>query len=114
MNPGGRRCPLGPSFRGLTCCALLIAVLSLSLGTGSPHSPVDHFKIPTTIGHAVASVHPVARPVPHDQVALPAVAVVLTVAYGLILVRRPRIVLHRVRPGGRPSGRAPPGPLTHH
>jgi hypothetical protein len=32
----------------------------------------------------------------------------------LLLVRRPSVAPHRARPVGRPSGRAPPGPLTHH
>jgi hypothetical protein len=113
VKPGGRRSPLGPLYRGLVSCALMIAVLSLPLGAGSLSSPVDHVTV-TTISHAVASVHPVARPVPHDQGALPMVAVVLTAAVGLLLVRRPSAVPYRARPVGRPSGRAPPGPLTHH
>jgi hypothetical protein len=36
------------------------------------------------------------------------------VALGLLQVRRRRVVPHHLPAVRRPSGRAPPGPLTHH
>jgi MYXO-CTERM domain-containing protein len=90
----------------------MISALSLSLSAGTPHSPVDAAKV-TTITHAVASVHLVARPTAPDHPATPVAFTVLVIALGFALVRRRRVVPLLVRQGRPPSGRAPPGPLAH-
>jgi hypothetical protein len=112
VNTGGRRSPLGQFLGGLTCCAFLIVVLGLGLGTGSTHSPVGSSSL-TSISHAVTTVHPPARPAPLDQSAVPSVTLVLVVAGALALVRERRVVPRPVLPARRRTGRAPPGPLTH-
>lgn len=120
MDTGGRRSLLGPYLGGLAYGALLIAALSLVLGAVSRYSPVGSIKV-TSVSQAVASAHPLTRPVLPDHRAAPVAATVLVVALGLVLVRHRRVVPHHgrvaphhVRPVRRPSGRASPGPLTHH
>jgi MYXO-CTERM domain-containing protein len=90
----------------------MVAVLSLALGAGSPHSPVDAAKV-TTISHAVATAHLVARPAAPDQTATPVALAALAIAFGFVLIRRRRVVPIRLNQGRSPSGRAPPGLSTH-
>lgn len=92
---------------------LLIAVLAFGASTGLAHSPADTAKV-TTVSHAVAMAHLVARPSLPDQHASLVPALALIVGAGFVLVRTRRVVPHHPVRGRRPTGRAPPGPVRHH
>lgn len=90
----------------------MLAVLGYGSGAGSWVSPVATAKV-TTIGHVEATAHLVARPSLPDQNASLVPALVLMVMAGFVLVSLRRVVPQLAGRGRRPSGRAPPGPVTH-
>ena len=109
MSTGGGRGPRRLLLGGLACCALLVAVVSLALGAGSPLSSIDSEQI-TVLSRAVATA-PMIAPASPDQNALPVAAAVVALTFGSVLVRHARAVPHHRPSGPRPTGRAPPGPF---
>lgn len=108
VNTGGRRRPLGPRVRGLSCCALVIAVLSLWLGAGPGVSSGDDHGTPS-LSHSVAVAQVALRPPAPDVHALPTELVALSVVLATVLVvARGEARRVTVRSEPRP-GRAPPG-----
>jgi len=107
VDTGGRRRPPGTRQRALGLVALVIAVLSLSLGTAVHRSTASPTDAPA-LTHAVTQLHLAVRPGLDDTAVLVA-GLVLPVALGLLLVGAlPRRELRPV-PVRRPRERAPPG-----
>jgi hypothetical protein len=110
VNTGGRRRPLGLSMRGLSCCALVLTVLSLWLGAAAGRSALgdDHRTLPS-VSDVVSMAHVAARPPVPGDAGLPVEIFSLALALSgvALAVRRARIP---VRVTAAPSsGRAPPG-----
>jgi hypothetical protein len=110
VNTGGRRRPLGLSTRGLSCCALVLTVLSLWLGAGAGRSVpgTDHGALPS-VSSVVSAAHLAVRPPVSGDLGLPVEIFSLALALSgavLLLRRTPRPVRVTAAP---PRGRAPPG-----
>jgi hypothetical protein len=108
VNTGGRRRPLGPATRGLSACALVLAVLGLWLGTANGRSQLDRQMV-TAVSHTVSVSHIVAKPPLPGADALPVTAVLLTVALGILLIGVRRTIAPVLQRSETRRGRAPPG-----
>jgi len=97
-------------MRGLSCCALVLAVLGLWLGTSAGRSPAASLDVPGITHSVVAAVgHVAARTVPPDVAALPAELSLVAMASAWVLITRRRVA-HPVRVRAeRRHERAPPG-----
>jgi len=104
---GGRRRPLNPLFRGLGCCALVIAVLGLWFGIGAVQLQAA---VPqaASVSHAVVVAVQNARPLPPDGVAVPVETMFVVGVLCLVLTASRRKPVLACSCAGRPLNRAPP------